>query len=167
MYYFRIQALKSCDFRTGAAKVYFVYYFCDECSENSPAKVFFSREDGGFRNKNFRQPSHTYIHTHTYIHIIYIYIYPSPCLYISARVCLQIANLAFGTRNQNRGHRAAPSALPLALCGHSTSLPGEEAQVSPDPWTRNQESLRDEEAPSRLKCHSSALGFGLGCGGSL
>ena len=62
MYYFRIQALKSCDFRAGAAKVYFVYYLCDECSENSPAKVprwgprklFFSREDGGFRNKEFQ-----------------------------------------------------------------------------------------------------------------
>ena len=51
MYYFRIQAglrnfafsttfvLKSCDFRAGAAKVYFVYYFCDEYSANSPAKV--------------------------------------------------------------------------------------------------------------------------------
>ena len=74
MYYFRIQAglrkftssttfaLKSCDFRAGAAKVYFVYYFCDECSENSPAKVprwgprklIFSREDGGFRSKEFQ-----------------------------------------------------------------------------------------------------------------
>ena len=74
MYYFRIQAglrkftfsttfaLKSCDFRAGAAKVYFVYYVCDECSENSPAKVprwgprklIFSREDGGFRNKEFQ-----------------------------------------------------------------------------------------------------------------
>ena len=78
MYYFRIEklrhssraaevffatfVLKSCDFEAGAAKVYFVYYFCDECSENSPAKVprwgprklFFSREDGGFRNKEFQ-----------------------------------------------------------------------------------------------------------------
>ena len=78
MYYFRIQAelrkltssttfaLKSCDFRAGAAKVCFVYYLCDECSENSPAQVprwgprwgprelFLSREDGAFRNEEFQ-----------------------------------------------------------------------------------------------------------------
>ena len=60
--YFAIFVLKSCGFRAGAAKVYFVYYLCDECSENSPAKVprwgprklMLSREDGGFRNKGFQ-----------------------------------------------------------------------------------------------------------------
>ena len=82
MYYFRFQAglrkftlsttfaLKSCDFRAEAAKVYFVYYFCDECSENSPAKVprwgprkfFFLAKMAVSGTRNFRQPSYIYIY---------------------------------------------------------------------------------------------------------
>ena len=59
-----------------AAEVYCVYYLCDECSESSPAKVppwgprklFISREDGGFRNKEF-QTTVIYIYIYVYITI--------------------------------------------------------------------------------------------------
>ena len=89
MYYFRIEklrhssraaevffatfVLKSCDFEAGAAKVYFVHYFCDECSENSPAKVprwgprklFFCSRRRRFPEQGISDNCHT----HTYIHI--------------------------------------------------------------------------------------------------
>ena len=50
------------------AKVYFVYYFCDECSANSPANVprwgprkfFFLAKMAVSGTRNFRQPSCTH-----------------------------------------------------------------------------------------------------------
>ena len=89
MYYFRIEklrhssraaevffatfVLKSCDFEAGAAKVYFVHYFCDECSENSPAKVpRWGPRKLFFCSRRWRFPEQGIsdnCHTHTYIHI--------------------------------------------------------------------------------------------------
>ena len=71
--YFATFVLKSCGFRAGAAKVHFVYYFCDECSENSPAKVprwgprkliFFSRR-WRFPEQGISDNCHVYTYLHT------------------------------------------------------------------------------------------------------
>ena len=56
--------LQRCGFRAGAAKMCFVHYFCDECSENSLPKVppwgpriLFFAKLAVSGTRNFRQPS--------------------------------------------------------------------------------------------------------------